>query len=212
MKIKDASVEDLNKSIKIAAMTAGLHNPPQQELIDNLILPFIKSSYPNLELSEFNNAFIVYARQELDFKEKPFDLFSCPFIGSIISSYGKYTQNKRNVLKSKENGVKALLPEADIDYGKENFNFIKDVFLREGKEPMTADWGSAYKYAEKIGLIKNEEKYIEKELERIKNTNQDKAKRARIMKENYHHLIIGSTPHGALNEFYKNEIIKYFEM
>lgn len=212
MKIKDANTQDLNKAIKIAAMTAGLHNPPQQELIDNLLLPFVVSSYPNMEISEFNNAFVVYARQELEFKEKPFDLLSPPFIGSIIKSYSKYSQDKRNVLKSKENGQKLQLKEADIDYGKESFNFIKDIFLNEGKEPIIADWGSAYKYALKIGLIEVEKGYIEQKLERIKKSNQDKAKRARLMKENYHHLIIGSTSNGSLNEFYKNEIIKYFEL
>lgn len=212
MKIKDANTQDLNKAIKIAAMTAGLHNPPQQELIDNLLLPFIVSSYPHMELSEFNNAFVVYARQELEFKEKPFDLLSPPFIGSIIKSYSKYSQDKRKILKSKENGKMKELKQADIDYGKESFNFIKDTVINEGNMPIISDWKGAYDYAVRSGLINPEPTKDKLDIDLITKSNKKEYQRAKLMKENYHHLSSGITESGVMVGFYKKRLTEYFEL
>lgn len=211
MKIIDCGNNQIEMEVNFCSMIVGIHTEVDADTMAYVIIPFIRDSYPNLEIEELRTAFKSYAQQKLDFKEKPYNLISCAFIGSIMSSYGKYKSEQQRLLKSKENAQKALLAEPKVDYEKENFEFIKKIMIEEGNPPIIADWVGAYKFAISNGII-NEASNKESRLYELKNKADRDYKQAKIMKQNYHHLASGATDSGVMVEFCKQELIKHFTL
>ncbi len=211
MKIKDAGNNQIGMEINYCSLMVGLHTEIDADTMAYVLIPFVRESYPNLDLEEIRNAFKSYAQQKLDFKEKPYNLISCAFIGSIMSSYSKYRVEQQRLHKSKENVQKALLEEPKVDYEKENFEFIKKIMIEEGVPPIIADWVGAYNYAIRENII-NELDDKQSKLSQLKSKADRDYKQAKIMKQNYHHLASGATDSGVMVEFCKQELIKHFTL
>jgi hypothetical protein len=171
-KIKESQDKELTFYILKSAVQVGI-NGSMDDLTMNLLVDFVKKYYGNLEISQYSEAFELYAAQKLDFKEKPYNNFSTAFVGLILNSYKEWLRKANLKPKAYIEPTHQLENNQDpIAEMEKAYKFIQRVYKESGEFPIIANWSDAYLYAEANGIINlslEEKKRIKKEvLEDIK--------------------------------------------
>ena len=171
-KIKESQDKELTFYILKSAVQVGI-NGSMDDLTMNLLVDFVKKYYGNLEISQYSEAFELYAAQKLDFKEKPYNNFSTAFVGLILNSYKEWLRKANLKPKAYIEPTHQLENKQDpIAEMEKAYKFIQRVYKESGEFPIIANWSDAFLYAQAKGLINlslEEKKRIKKEvLEDIK--------------------------------------------
>lgn len=148
--MKVSEISNIESLIKTCAKLAGIRN--ELEADDYLVIQLVlKEEYPNLSADFLRNAFVKYGSGKLGEFEH-YGSFTTLFLGKVINAY-KENLRKEN-LKPKVQPIEKQIegPIEDLT-GERAFNFIKNIYEKEGKAPIFANWNKAFYYAEKEGLI-----------------------------------------------------------
>jgi len=182
----------------IDKINAVLDLPALEEDQVLLIAQFIKYEFCTLTMAEVQDAIFKAKAGKLECNSSDYNKLSIDFLGRILKAYTEYKAKKHLVNKLETNKVKELTYTPDE--GKSSYEFIKDVYEKDSKEPIIANWGIAFKYMELEGMIvmDNEEKAMIKDM-LIYEINQEIAE-LRKNRKNYKHLA------ESLN---KPDLIKY---
>lgn len=81
------------------SLQLGITNAPEPEILQKMCKS-LKEQSPDLNASELNEAFDLYAFQKLDFKTSHYNSFDVLFLGNVVTSYKRYRAQELAKLKS----------------------------------------------------------------------------------------------------------------
>lgn len=152
-------VEDL---LLACSYQIGVTNAPEPEMLQKMCTA-LKSQSPDLNASELNEAFDLYAFQKLDFKTPHFNSFDLLFLANIVMSYKRYQASQRAKLNKIKKPI-AVLPEPKISES-ESHKIAMDFFNRnlipqfeQYKKDKQYNWSELdekliFFYLEEIGIF-----------------------------------------------------------
>lgn len=154
MRIKEAKTIELELYILRAAIQSGI-NGELDELTRNVVTEFLVSQFGNMYLSEYKEAFECYAAKKLEFQSEAYNNLSPKFIGNVLASWKEWRrkENLKVPLIGKET-LKLENKQDPIHEQKRAFEFIKEVYNKDGNPPLMANYSEAFKHCEREGLIK----------------------------------------------------------
>lgn len=157
MRLKDLTYTELEIKIELIAVK---YRVEVGEINKKIIIDSLLTVYSNYLVSDFDKAFTLHSMGTLEAKEdKPYGELSCLFVGAVLKSFKDYKQKEAAKPKIKAVEEVILLPEPTKDEIKEAFEFIKDVFMNEGRLPLIANWKEAVNYMTNENLIPNTKEF-----------------------------------------------------
>lgn len=157
MRLKDLTYNELEIKIELISVK---YRVEVGEINKKIIIDSLLTVYPNYLVVDFDKAFTLHSMGNLEAKEdKPYGELSCLFIGSVLKSFEDYKRKEAAKPKLKLPEQLEQLPPPTKDEEKEAFEFIKDVFMNEGRLPLIANWKEAVNYMTNENLIPNTKEY-----------------------------------------------------
>jgi hypothetical protein len=150
-----------------------------------LLAKFVMYEFSTLTISEIEKAvFMAKAGKFHGCNSSDYNKLGIDFMGRVLHAYIKNKKNN-NLIKEPVKKEEELF--CDINDPKKAYEFIKNIYEKEGKEPFIANWNHAFFYMEKEGKIKlsNDEKNIF--AENLHYEMKDEAEKLRKMRDNKHH-------------------------
>lgn len=197
----------MKKLLNICKTFAGIREDitDAEEMV---IVDLIQTEFNFLSPEEIGRAFKMNASGKYWEIIEAYQTFSPIYVGKILTAYKEW--------KRKENAKPKLLeplkqlPEAKID-PKKSFDFIKNVWINEGKMPIIANWKIAFDYAENKGLIKLTDKQKLKKYQEKEQQIRLKIQTDRFKEGNFRKINIAIDSINIKTECRKDAIFEYLK-
>lgn len=170
--ISQATDKEIHLNISKWGLICGL-NDGTDPLMKIVITDFLRTFHNERTLDYISQAFKLYAAQKLDFKDPVYNNMNPTFIGKVLTAYAEHLRKEELKQRAEPKEVKMLqepkVTKEERDAKRESaYNFILDIYKKEGKMPLTANWVHAFNHMYATELYQPTQEEFDKEVELMK--------------------------------------------